>query len=161
MAEVTNKKSGKPDMTPLVDLGFLLITFFIYTTTFSTPNTMDLNMPSDKGVEGAPIKKSNSMTVILGKDNKLYWHQEEIGRLSEKDIKETNFSPEGIRKTIIALKKEAIDPELWTVIIKPTDDSNWKNAVDILDETAITGSSRKAVVELSQKEQKLYERMVY
>lgn len=161
MAEVTNKKSGKPDMTPMVDLGFLLITFFIYTTTFSTPNTMDLNMPSDKGTEGAPIKKSNSITVILGKNNKLYWHQQEVAVVKESDLVETDFSPKGIRQAIINQKKLAIDPELWTVIIKPSDDSNWKNAVDILDETAITGSSRKAVVELTEKETELYENMVY
>jgi len=78
-----NKKATKPDITPMVDLGFLLITFFIYTTTFSTASTMSFNTPSNKGTEQAPVKKSNTIILILGENDSLFWCQQDIERLTK------------------------------------------------------------------------------
>ena len=123
-----SKVSTKIDMTPMVDLAFLLITFFMLTTTFSKPQTMEVNVPAkkkdDKGME---LKESNAMTVILGEKNKIYWY---LG-LQNPEVKVTDFSPEGIRKIII--EKKSANPEL-VVIIKPGELSRYKNLVDILDE---------------------------
>ncbi len=155
------KKSGKPDMTPMVDLGFLLITFFIYTTTFSKPNTFKLSMPDkeddpNKVEEQQEIKVSNTITVIMGKDDKIFWHQAPAGKVAITDLTETNYSADGIRKDILTKKANAIDREKFTVIIKPTDDANWKNTVDILDEMAITGQEIYAVTELTPSELEAY-----
>jgi biopolymer transport protein ExbD len=163
MAEIVNpknKKAPKPDMTPMVDLGFLLITFFIYTTTFSTSSTMTFNTPSSKGTEPSPIKQSNTITLILGENNRLFWYQQDLERLSVNDLVETDYSPDGIRKAILLKKKDALELENWTVIIKPTDEANWKNTVDVLDEMAITASSRNAVVDLTDLELSVYKKKI-
>ncbi len=154
------KMSTKIDMTPMVDLGFLLLTFFIFTTTFSKPNQMDLNMPNkeedDKPKEEAPVKVSNTISIIMGKDNKVYWHQKSEATLTADLLKETDYSAEGIRTAILFARKNAIDTSKFTVVIKPTPDCNYKNVVDILDEMAITKSERKAIVDIPAKELAVY-----
>src|SRR5438270_13700667 len=74
----SKKVSTKIDMTPMVDLAFLLITFFMLTTTFNKPQTMEVNMPdkNDKKKE-APIKASHAITIILGENDKIFWFQGE------------------------------------------------------------------------------------
>lgn len=153
------KGAGKPDMTPMVDLGFLLLTFFIYTTTFSKPNIMGFATPNkDKDLpeEQAESKVTNTITVILGEDDRIFWYQVPLQDVTAEDLVETDYSEEGIRQAIYKKKANALDLEKWTVIIKPTDDATWKNTVDILDETAITDSDKKAVVELRTKEKEAY-----
>lgn len=146
-----NRKVGKPDMTPLVDLGFLLLTFFIYTTTFSTPNVMEFATPTgEKGT--SDVNHLNSLTLILDADNKVFWHQKPLTELMAKDIQETSYASDGIRSLINEKKQKAPNPENFTVIIKPTAEATWKNAVDVLDETFITGSDRKAITELTNSE---------
>lgn len=102
------KLSTRVDMTPMVDLGFLLITFFIFTTTMSSPTTMDLFMPkdTDKDEEQNKAKESGALTLLLGKDNVIYYYE---GQLKEdaSNFLTSNFS--GIRKVIIDKKKSVIE----------------------------------------------------
>ncbi|SOE23935.1 Biopolymer transport protein ExbD/TolR [Spirosomataceae bacterium TFI 002] len=153
------KSVGKPDMTPLVDLGFLLITFFIYTTTFTQPNVIEFVTPSNEDSSKSPIKVSNTLTVILGSNNQLYWYQSPLEELTSNDIHQTTYAPDGLRRLIMQKKEVCIEPESWTVIIKPTKDASWQNTVDVLDETIIT-NSKKAVTELTPKELMEFERVV-
>ena len=118
MAEVSTEgkgkgKKGKPkkmstriDFTPMVDLGFLLITFFMLTTTMIKPQTMELAMPSKEKVkpsEQNQVKASRAVTIVLGKGGKVfYW----IGARDEKtktnpEVTVTDFSPTGIRKFLM------------------------------------------------------------
>jgi biopolymer transport protein ExbD len=106
-------KKGKPkkmstriDFTPMVDLGFLLITFFMLTTTMIKPQTMELAMPSKDKVkpqEQNEVKASRAITIVLGKDNKIfYW----IGMHDEKSnvdpvVTTTDFTSAGIRKFLL------------------------------------------------------------
>jgi biopolymer transport protein ExbD len=155
------KKVGKPDMTPMVDLGFLLLTFFIYTTTFTKPNSMGFATPKqdDKPPEEqevVDIKVSNTITIILGENDRVFWYQVPLKEVTAEDLNETDYSKDGIRAAILKKKNAALSPENWTVIIKPTDDATWKNAVDILDEMAITKSEKKAVVEPQKVELEAY-----
>ncbi|MCR9063617.1 MAG: biopolymer transporter ExbD [Cytophagales bacterium] len=164
MAEVVvkggKKGAGKPDMTPMVDLGFLLITFFIYTTTFSKPNVMGFATPKKEDdpevTEKVDIKVSNTITIILGEDDRVFWYQVPLQSVTADDLVETDYSAEGIRQAILERKAKALDQNVWTVIIKPTDDATWKNTVDILDEMAITESDKKAVVDLQRVEKEAY-----
>jgi biopolymer transport protein ExbD len=169
MAEVVVKESGKggkvrskkgtskPDMTPMVDLGFLLLTFFIFTTTFSKPNMMKLNMPdkSDQDVknqEKQDIKLSNTITIVMGKENRIFWYQQALSDVKADDLKETDYSANGIRAEINKKRAAAIDTSVFTVVIKPSDEATFENAVDILDEMEITGNKRFAIVDLMPQE---------
>ncbi|MGL4630101.1 MAG: ExbD/TolR family protein, partial [Leadbetterella sp.] len=151
------KKSGKPDMTPMVDLGFLLITFFMFTTTFSKPNKMDLNMPKKDGpVDDGKVKKSNTITILMGKDDRIFWYQEDIDDVKSSNLVETDYSSEGIRKDVMNKKATALNKDMFTVIIKPTKDCNFKNTVDILDEMSITNNKKFAIVDVEKVEQDAY-----
>lgn len=155
------KASTKVDMTPLADLGFLLITFFMFTTTFSKPNVMGLNMPpkpKEDIVKPTPpeIKLENSLTFILGKDDKLYWHQQDQQGLNAQTLNETDYSRDGIRATIVSAKQRSSDLTKFTIIIKPTDDATYENLVNTLDEMEITESSRYGIVDITPWELAVY-----
>lgn len=163
MAELEQKQPGKKgkkkgrkkmstriDLTPMVDLGFLLVTFFMLTTTFSKPQTMEINMPVKpkdqlKEEEQNSLKASKAFNILIGADNKLYWYrglpQEPIEPLSE-----TNFSADGIRKVLLE-KNRTI--QNMVVLIKPTNEANYKNVVDILDEMNICNIQRYALVDIT------------
>lgn len=156
------KQSTAVDMTPLADLGFLLITFFMFTTTFSKPNVMGLNMPPKpkdlpQNLIIPEIVLSNSLTLILGKDDKLYWHQQDQAGLTSSTLNETDYSREGIRKTILEAKQRAQDLNFFTVIIKPTDDATYENLVNTLDEMEITESGKYGIVDITPWELAIYE----
>ncbi len=154
------KASTRVDMAPMVDLGFLLITFFMFTTTFSKPNTMSLNMPpkidKDVKVETPEIDLTNSISIILGGDDRIFWHQQDKTTLTPDQLKETDYSKDGLRKEILLAKDRARKPELFTVIIKPTDDSTYENLVNTLDEMEITESGKYGIVDVSDDEVKVY-----
>ena len=161
--KVRSKKSPPHvDLTPMVDLAFLLITFFMLVTTFNKPNVMDLGLPAKpKENQKAPdteIKLSNSISILLGKDDKVYWHQQDQTSLTDATLNETNFDREGIRKVIRQAQAGAADKNLFTVIIKPTDDAAYRNFVDILDEMAITKNERYGVTDPKTWELDIYKR---
>ncbi len=157
----SQKQPPHVDLTPMVDLAFLLITFFMLVTTFNKPNVMDLGLPAkprDETQKPPPtdIKLSNSISVLIGKDNRLFWHQQETSTLNADNLNETTFDREGIREVIQQAKSRAEDQSIFTVIIKPTDDAVYKNFVDMLDEMAITESERYGVTDLKPAEQAAY-----
>ncbi|MBL0151948.1 MAG: biopolymer transporter ExbD [Chitinophagaceae bacterium] len=97
--------STKVDMTPMVDLGFLLITFFIFTATVTTPKAMDLNMPADVPLQ-MPVAKTGVLTIIPGDGNHVFYYEGELDA-SASNFKATNIA--GIRDVIIQKKKEVTD----------------------------------------------------
>jgi len=161
----SKKQSTRVDMTPMVDLGFLLITFFMFTTTFSKPNVMDLGLPAkpkDETQKPPPteIDLTNSISLIIGKDNRIFWHQQDQAGLNDQTLNETTMDREGIRKVVEQAKARAKKQDLFTVIIKPTDDAVYKNFVDILDEMAITKNERYGVTDIKPWEKAIYEKKV-
>ena len=97
------KSSTKIDMTPMVDLAFLLLTFFMLTTTFSKPQTMEINMPVKDG-ETTPVAASTAMTIILSEKDKIYYY---FG-IENPTVELTNFGPNGIRKVLLERNSNAI-----------------------------------------------------
>src|SRR3954466_757937 len=92
----SKKMSTKIDMTPMVDLAFLLLTFFILTTSFNKPTIMELVMPDNTGTT-QPVSKDNVLNLVLGENNKLFWF-EGLGP----GVNETNYSKDGVRKILLS-----------------------------------------------------------
>jgi len=101
------KLSTAVDMTPMVDLGFLLITFFIFTTTMSSPTTMQLYMPkdTDKDEDQNKAKESGALTLMLGKNNVVYYYESQL-LPDGSNFKTATFKE--IRGIIIQKKKDVI-----------------------------------------------------
>ncbi|MCS3530682.1 biopolymer transporter ExbD [Chryseobacterium sp. JUb7] len=154
------KKLIRVDMTPMVDLGFLLITFFMFTTNFTKPNVMDLGLPAKDPIThprtNEVIDTQNQITFILGKDNRVFYHQQSAEDLNSSNLKETDFNGLNISKIISEAYKKAPKQENFTVIIKPTDEANYKNFVDILDNLAISKKERYGITDIKPWEEKVY-----
>jgi biopolymer transport protein ExbD len=147
------KLSTRVDLTPMVDLGFLLITFFIFTTTMSQPTAMRLFLPKDteKPEEQNKVKASGALSLILAKDNSIFYYEGELAP-DGSNFKSTNF--QGIRDIIIN-KKRSTSPDDFVVVIKPTAEATYKNTVDILDEMTINEVKRYALVDIFDVELQL------
>ena len=141
------KLSTRVDLTPMVDLGFLLITFFIFTTTMSQPTAMRLFLPKDvkNPDEQNKVKNSAVITLMLGKNDVIYYYEGD----SAQGLKPTDFKK--IRDIVID-KKRRTDPKDFVVVIKPSVDATYKNTVNILDEMTIDGVKRYAMVDISPVE---------
>ena len=97
--------STRVDLTAMVDLGFLLITFFMLTTTFNKPQAMEVNMPEKddvKDVDRTKIKESEALSIVLVENDVVYFY---VG-LENPMVDSTNFSKEGIRKIILGRQQE-------------------------------------------------------
>ena len=128
----SKKLSTRVDLTPMVDLGFLLITFFMFTTTLSSPTAMKLIMPDEtaKPEEQNEAAKSGAFTIILGKGDQTYYYEGD----DPKTMQVTNLK--GIRDKIID-KKNRTPADKLVVIIKPDVDATYKDAVDLLDRKSV------------------------
>lgn len=162
----SKKQNSKVDLTAMVDLAFLLITFFMLTTSLSKPQSMDLGLP-DKETDDKPpvdikVDQRRTMTVILGDNDKIKWFHGLI-EAPEPNGKpqDVGYGKEGIRQVLLPRVKSI--PEVtgdkdkgMIVIIKPTKKSTYKNLVDILDEMAICKVPTYAIVnDFSPEEKKL------
>lgn len=153
------KMSTRVDMTPMVDLGFLLITFFMLATTMSKPTSMSLAVPDkteDQEKPTEPLKASKVLTLFMG-DNDNVYYLDGIAADDDKaktELKTTRYGFD-LRSVIFASQKRinAANPkdadgnEAFVVVIKPTQVSTYKNMVDVLDEMAITKTKRYALVD--------------
>ena len=138
----SKKQSTRVDLTPMVDLGFLLITFFIFTTTVSQPTSMNLNMPKDTKDRDldTKVKESGSLTLLLGKQNVIYYYYGS----DPATMQTTGYK--NVRDIILKKKQSTPSSDLF-IIIKPDKDATYKNAVDILDEMDINDIPRYAMVD--------------
>lgn len=162
----SKKMNPGVDLTAMVDLAFLLITFFMLTTSLSKPQSMNLAMP-DKTDDPTQKKTMDtpddrSMTILMGENNTILWY---LGLFDSPLVPptETTYGKEGIRQALLqriaAVKStygEDKDKGL-IVIIKPSDKTHYKNLVDILDEMAITNVQLYAIGDISDAEIKLLE----
>jgi len=181
------KLSTRVDFTPMCDLGFLLITFFMLSTSMSKPQTMELALPAKDDVteeNASKVKESLAVTILLGKEDKVYYYFGMATEEKRPEIKVTDFSAVGIRDILLqrnqqvvaemrALKdklaKRTISDEDFrkqateikanklapVVIIKSTDDATYKNLVDILDEMQICSIAKFAIVDITDYDKEL------
>ncbi len=153
------KHNLKIDMTPMVDLGFLLISFFVITTELSKPTAMDLAMTKEG--PPMPLAESSALTVLIDKENIIYYYEgkwEEAFRNNK--IQQTRLTGTDNIRTIINEKQKKLDAYIKTkekrdglmLLIKPGKDANYKTIVDLLDEATINIVKKYAVINQSKQE---------
>lgn len=162
------KLSTTVDLTPMVDLGFLLITFFMFTTTMAKPKTMEIIMPVKKDIKDSnKVKDYTALTLLLSKKNKVYYY-EGIGSdpANPPKIELTTFDAQGgLRDAIIKKVKyvneykqlhageQGVDPsDVTTVLIKPDTNSTYSDMVNALDEMQINGISVYALIDITKED---------
>jgi biopolymer transport protein ExbD len=151
-----NKKSTRVDLTPMVDLGFLLITFFVFTSAMSKPRVMNIVSPLDHG-EPTQVCESCVLTAILTTDNTILYYEGMQGTAIT--TKQTDFTEIGLRQ-LLQKKKNAVleargTADEMVLIVKPASASSYKNFVDIIDEVAINGIKHYFIDELNEADKKL------
>jgi biopolymer transport protein ExbD len=154
----SKKASTRVDLTAMVDLAFLLITFFILTTTLQKPKAMDLVMPDkDEVVKEMDVAASRTLTLLLGSNNQLEWYIGETGKSAP--TKDT-YGKNGLRKTLLEKSKEiyANTGKEMMVLIKPSDKSNYNNMVTVMDELNIINNQQRAIVKILPVEVELLKR---
>lgn len=157
----SKKLSTRVDLTPMVDLGFLLITFFVFTTTATTPTAMKVVTPVDDTIHD-PIKypESEVLTVIpIDRDRIVYFHGDLHKAQQQGLYGQTNFSVKDgigavIRQKQRALEANGIKRTKMKLIIRPSEKASYKNVVDILDEVTINDLKHYSLVDLTDEERK-------
>jgi biopolymer transport protein ExbD len=142
------KKKGRRlgvriDMTPLVDVAFLLLTFFMYTTSMSRPQTMEINLPPDKNVK-VEIAESNLMTLRVNDKGVIYWN---FGLDAPKIIEFKDL------RAFLVEKQTAI-PKL-TVLLKIDRLGKYKMMVDLIDELNLAQVQRFSLAPLGDQDKAL------
>jgi biopolymer transport protein ExbD len=141
-------KSMRVDLTAMVDLAFLLVTFFMLTTTLSKPKAMDLAMPDGPDGPNEPVSGKRTLTVCLGKDNKALLY---TGLTQNAQPQVVNYSKAGLRQALLEKQKAIHDAtgKDMIVLVKPSAHSIYSNLVDALDELHITKNERFAIVDIT------------
>jgi len=161
----SKKQNSNVDLTAMVDLAFLLITFFMLTTSLSKPQSMDLAMPDkDEKIENEIlISENRTMNLVLGGDNKLKMYMGQLDKPLE-GPKDLTYSKESLRKEVLekvksvpmatrTTKKPEGEPLI--ILIKASKKSTYKNLVDVLDEIAIGKVQVYAIVDIVPQELEL------
>ncbi len=142
-------------MTPMVDLGFLLISFFIISTELSKPATTELFMPR---LEGSPthLEESGALTFLLTNDNSVYYYSGswEVA-VAQNRILQTNINNKSELRKLIIGKQAWLDNQnqregraALMFLIKPAPDANYGNVIDMLDEAFIHRVKKYAILPL-------------
>jgi biopolymer transport protein ExbD len=153
-----NKKSTRVDLTPMVDLGFLLLTFFVFTTAMTKPTAMNLVTPNDKdSTKPTKICETCVLTVMLGEDDKIFYYEGMPGNNAL--VKKTSFSNDGIRNVLLqklkAVKESKGTADDMVLIIKPGEASAFKNFVDMADEVTINNIRHYFIDEMNDADRQL------
>jgi len=145
--------STRVDLTPMVDLGFLLITFFIFTTTLAESKSMTLVVPDDSNTK-FPMTASaeRTLTFLIDKEDKVYYYEGAFNSA----IKQTSFKHNGVREVIMR-KKEHVKNKFNSTnivgLIKPSVNANYKNIVEVLDEMLINSVSTYMLLDATKEEE--------
>jgi len=148
-----NKRSTKVDLTPMVDLGFILITFFVFTASLTDPKAMNLLLPNDTDtLVNDNICESCALTFILEDNNRLYYYE---GKEKNAQYKTSNYSSKGIRQLIMEKRRQVIKKmgkDQMVLLIKPAAQSSFKNLIDVVDECNISLVKRYYIDEITDEE---------
>jgi len=147
---VFRRTPARVDLTAMVDLAFLLITFFMLTTVLSKPKAMPVTMPV--GDVAGPVPETRTMTICLGKNNQVVWY---LG-LPDKPLigpKQIGYGNQ-LSAAIIEIKDQIFKSsgKGMVVIVKPAGHSNYHNLVETLDDLNINKVPSYAVAKIDAKD---------
>lgn len=177
--KVVERKNTRVDFTPMVDMNMLLLTFFMFCTTLSKPQILDLAMPVPTDIEEPNVTNSQAITFILSEKDKLFCYEGMPNYEDYTSLKEISYAE--VRGILAQKNKHIIEkveklrtqlgdsPKAHAIltdsikefkrqkngavaIIKPTENSNYSNLVDILDEMAICNVGRYSVDDLKESD---------
>ncbi len=154
---VCNKRSTRVDLTPMVDLGFILITFFIFTSTLAEPKLMKLQMPNDSD-NPTKVCESCALTLVADGNNQLYYYE---GNADTATLRSISYEPSQLRRLIINKKNKVKllrGRNEMVLIIKPTNRASFKNTVNLLDESSINQVTKYYLDEISEADKALLEK---
>ena len=155
----TLPSSLRIDMTPMVDLGFLLISFFIFTATMTEKTTMKLHMPLDR--DSSQLGESRVLTVLLGGASRVYAYEGAFeDAMKAKRIVISNYEEsDGFGKLIREKQKQLLQSnkkDELVFLIKPTKSATYKNVIDALDEATINGVKKYMILDASTGENQFF-----
>jgi biopolymer transport protein ExbD len=140
----SKKRSTRVDLTPMVDLGFLLITFFVFTTSLSKPKSMKLLLPRDSR-DPMLLKESAVLTLFPSGNDRLFFYE----GMDPSKLQSARF--QSLRE-IIRSKQFRTNPAEFMIIIKPTSTCSYKNTISVFDEMIIDQVKSYALVDISKEE---------
>lgn len=140
----------------MVDLGFLLITFFVFTSELSRPNTLDLLMPKEG--KDMPVAESLSLTILVGGEGQVFYYE---GEWSASKVMSTSFHVVTGMGKVIRDKQKQLDMHPvrgegragLMLLIKPGPGANYKQVIDAMDEALINGVKKYAITRPAKEEQ--------
>lgn len=135
------------DFTPLVDVAFLLLTFFMFTTSMSRPQTMEINLPPDVNVK-VEIAESNLLTLRVNQKGEIFWN---YGIESPKRIEYSALRP-------FLLEKGTTNPKL-TVLLKIAREGKFNLMVGLIDELNLAKIQRFSLAPLLDGDKALIEKV--
>lgn len=146
------KLSTRVDLTPMVDLGFLLITFFIFTTSMSEPKSMKLRLPADTPTDPSVTIESKTLNILpAGYDKVYYYSGNDLAHMQV-----TGYGNNGIRTIIDNARKRVAsrfgNAKELVILIKPLTASTYNNVATLLDEMLINDVSRYMITDPSGAE---------
>lgn len=136
------------DMTPMVDLAFLLLTFFVLTVTLNDSFVLQMQKTEEQNVDGPAVNSDRVLTMLLGDKDKVCWY---LGT-DASTAKLISFSKNGVRNVLL---EKNLQIKKMIVLIRPSDKSRYKNLVDMLDEIGITHIDRYFIVKETPQDQKI------
>jgi biopolymer transport protein ExbD len=135
------------DLTPLVDVAFLLLTFFMYTTSMSRPQTMEINLPPDKNIK-VEIAESNLLTVRVNEKGELFWNV-------------ALDAPQRLAadKLPTFLREQAVSNPKLVVLLKIDRLAKYNTMVGLIDEFNLAGIQRFSLAPLADQDKVLLSRV--
>lgn len=164
MAElITGRQQPRVDLTPMVDLAFLLITFFMLTTSLNKPHAMDAVMPEKSDLtQFTTFSDARTMTILLGANNRIEWYWGTLEQPIE-GPNITSYGKKGIRIEIVdKIKKigaqQTSSSKDLMVIIRPSERSTYGDLIAILDEMKINNVKQYMIGEIGKGEMELLQK---
>lgn len=150
------KQAPGVDLTAMVDLAFLLITFFMLTTSLNKPYQVDIAMPDQTQSDKTEIDENRIVSLLVGEGNIFWYH----GDFQRPLVVPTNIdlNTNKLRQTLLEMKKQILTTTKgkdMIVLIKPSKQARTVDLIQTLDEMKITTIKRYMISKISPSEEQL------